>query len=52
MLVSAVIADTRNFQISTIAKISAPALEIRAVMTAVPADADALSLVPLRNALA
>ena len=49
LLVSAVIADARNFQVPAIAKISAPALATRAVMAAVPADADALSLLPLGN---
>jgi hypothetical protein len=41
-LVSAVIADTGNLQVSTITKIAALALPTRVVMAAVPADADAL----------
>ena len=49
MLVSAVIADARNFQVPAIAKISAPARETRAVLAAVPADTDALPLLPLGN---
>ena len=49
LLVSAVIADARNFQIPAIAKISAPACETRAVLAAVPADADALPLLPRGN---
>ena len=49
MLVSAVITDARNFQVPAIAKISAPALETRAVVAAVPADADTLPLLPLGN---
>ena len=49
MLVSAVIADARNFQVPAIAKISAPALATRVVLAAVPADTDALSLLPLGN---
>jgi hypothetical protein len=49
LLVSTVIADARNFQIPAIAKISAPTLETCAVLAAVPADTDALSLLPLGN---
>ena len=49
LLVSAVIADARNFQVPAIAKISAPARETRAVLAAVPADTDALSLLPRGN---
>ena len=49
MLVSAVIADARNFHVHAIAKISAAAVTTRIVMAPVPADADALSLLPLGN---
>ncbi len=49
MLVSAVVADPRDFQIPAIAKIPAPALEARAVLASVPADADALAPLPLRD---
>ena len=49
MLVSAVIADARNFHIAAIAKISMPARGTRAVLATVPADPDALPLLPVRN---
>src|SRR5208282_2151664 len=49
LLVSAVIADARNFQIPAIAKVSAPALATRVVLAAVPADTDALPLLPGGN---
>ena len=49
MLVSAVIADTRNFQIPAIAKISAPALATSVVLAAVPTDTDTLPLLPRGN---
>ena len=51
MLVSAVIADARNFQILTIAKISSTALATRIVLAAVPADTDTLPLCPGGNAV-
>ena len=49
MLISSVIADARNFQIPAIAKISAPTLETRAVMAAVPTDTHALAYSPPGN---
>jgi hypothetical protein len=51
LLVSAVVADARDFQVLAIAKIPAPARGTRAVVASVPADADvgALSLDPLGN---
>jgi hypothetical protein len=49
LLVSAVIADARDFQIPAIAKISAPTLPTRAVLAAVPANTDTLPLLPLGN---
>jgi hypothetical protein len=52
LLITSVIVDARNFQITAIAKISAPTLETRAVMAAMPTDADALPLLPLGNACA
>jgi hypothetical protein len=50
LLVSAVIADARNFQILAVAKVSPPALGTRAVLAAVPANTDALPPLPLGNA--
>src|SRR6185437_1527166 len=50
LLVSAVITDPRNFQITAIAKISAPAGEACVVVAAVPADTNALPLPPLGDA--
>ena len=47
MLVAAVIADAGNFHVYAIAKIAAAAVEAGIVMAAVPADADALALLPL-----
>jgi hypothetical protein len=52
LLVSAVIADARNLLIPAVAKISAAALQARAVVAAVPADTDALAFLPLGNASA
>jgi hypothetical protein len=49
LLVPTVIADARNFQIPAIAKISAPARETRAVVTAMPANPDTLPFLPPRN---
>ncbi len=49
LLITAVIADARNFQIPAIAKISTPALATGVVLAAVPADTYALSLVPRGN---
>src|SRR5215471_482094 len=46
-LVSAVVADAGNQDALTVAKISATALKTCAVMAAVPADTDALSLLPV-----
>src|SRR5438046_1729973 len=46
------IADARNFQILAVAKISATTRETRTVVAAVPADADALPLLPLGNTVA
>ena len=50
MLISAVIADPRHFPIAAIAKIPLPALETRAVVAAVPSNADALPLLPRGHA--
>ena len=50
MLVSAVVADARNFQIAAIAKIAASARGTRIVLTAVPPNTDALTILPVRNA--
>ena len=49
MLISAIIADAWNFQVPAIAEISTAARETCAVLAAVPADADALSLSPPGN---
>jgi hypothetical protein len=49
LLVSAVIADARNFQIPAIAKISASALATSAVLAPVPTNTDTLPLLPLGN---
>ena len=49
LLITAVIADARNFQIPAIAEISTPALATGVVLAAVPADTYALSLVPRGN---
>jgi len=49
LLVSAVIADARNFQIPAITKISAPTRDARAVAATVPADTYTLPLVLLGN---
>src|SRR5258708_7341558 len=50
LLVSAVVADTGNFLVSTVAKISAPALSAGAVVASMPADADTLPNFPRGNA--
>ena len=50
MLVSAVIADAGNFQVTAIAKISAAAGGTRIVLTAMPPNTDALTILPSRNA--
>ena len=50
LLISAVIADAGDFPIPAIAEISAPALTTCAVVAAVPADTDALSLLPAGDA--
>jgi hypothetical protein len=50
LLITAVIADARNFQIPAIAGISAPALATRVVLAAVPADTCTLPLLPRGNA--
>ena len=47
LLISAVVADARKFQVVAVAKVSPAAARTRAVMAAVPAHADALSLPPL-----
>jgi hypothetical protein len=50
LLVSAVIADAGNFQVTAIAKISAAAGGTRIVLTAMPPNTDALTILPSRNA--
>jgi hypothetical protein len=52
LLVSTVIADTGYFHVPAITKISATALGARAVVAAVPTDADTLPLYPPSNARA
>jgi hypothetical protein len=49
LLVSAVIADPANFRVLAIPEISSPAFATRVVMAAVPADADALPVLPFGN---
>ena len=49
LLISAVIADAGYLHIATAAKISAPALDAYAVVTAVPAHANALALAPFSH---
>src|SRR6202035_3403968 len=51
LLVSAIVADTWNFQVPAVAKISAPARGTRAVLAAVPSHANALSHLPSGNTL-
>jgi hypothetical protein len=46
LLISAVIADPRSLPIPAVAKITAPTLETRPVLAAVPADPDALARSP------
>src|SRR6266446_1526863 len=46
LLITAVVADARNFHILAITKISAPAIKTYTVVAAVPTNADALSLLP------
>jgi hypothetical protein len=50
LLVSAVVANSGNFQITAIAKISAAAGGTRIVLTAVPPNTDALTILPVGNA--
>jgi hypothetical protein len=50
LLVSAVVADAGNFQVNAIAKISAAAGGTRIVLTAVPPNTDALTILPCGNA--
>jgi hypothetical protein len=52
LLVSTVVADAGNFQIPAIAKIPAPALATRTILTSMPANADALPLLPRGNSSA
>jgi hypothetical protein len=50
LLISAVVTDAGNSQIPAIAKISTPAGGTRVVLAAMPADANALTIVPGGNA--
>src|SRR5215472_2053602 len=50
LLVSAVIADATDFQILACAEVAASARRTRVVLPAMPSNADALALLPLRDA--
>src|SRR3974390_1964965 len=50
LLISAVVADASNLHVLAITKIAAPAFGTGVVVSAVPADSNALTLLPFGNA--